>query len=213
MRQFVNLIRTVMLSSILGSVYVYPVFGHDDTPKSGLSPEPLSGQIETKKPSPGLNPETKTGSVAGANQESGPTEIPLPPAVALPDRGRLIPHQTPETLAWRERALSLANEYPLKENGLAWELPVNYSGGQILLKEAAKQTGLTVASEYPEAGQFLLAGADKKGEIIVVSQPISNTRTLFKVHVYSNEQSLDNRRVNELAAVMKDLSKNKDLWQ
>jgi len=213
MRQFVNLIRIIMLLSALVSAYGYPVFGQGDTAKSDVLLDPRLRQIDTKEAGTGISPGIKTDPTTGLQRDTESNEVPPPPAVALPDHRRLIYHQTAESLAWRGRALSLADEYPLKKNSLAWELPVTYSRAQFLFKQAAKQTGLTMVSEYPEAGQFLLSEAGEKGEIIVVSQPISDSRTLFKMHVYSNEHSLDNQRANDLGAVMKDLSKDKELWQ
>ncbi len=148
-----------------------------------------------------------------AKQSSNGLEIPPPPAIALPEPAIL--GESPNSLAWRLRAFTLANEYPIKKNSLIWALPIAYNKGQSLLRQAISQLGLQVLSQYAEAGQFLISSPDSgsKYEIIVVSQPVSENTTLFKMRTYLGSRIVENQTVSTLPDVMKNLLANQGLWQ
>jgi len=141
-------------------------------------------------------------------------KIPSPPAVALPQLS-FVTTSAEKTLNWRARALALANEYPLKKNSIAWALPVSYGKGQLLLKQAIMQIGLTLLSEYDDAGQFLisLSELNNKGDVIVISQPAGEKCTLFKMHIYTGSHVADIEQIKCLPDIMRDLRENQGLWQ
>ncbi len=186
----------VILSVLLFGSYDCPVFAKVPTQNVGLEQE-LGSTRQTARTIP-----------------EG-VDIPPPLAVALPIPSELITGPGSTSLSWRSRALALANEYPLSKDSFAWIVPVKYSKGQNMLREAIKQMGLELRSAYPESGQFLVSipESNNKGQVIIVSQPVADNKTLFRMHVYSSAPALDIKRVSALPEAMKDLSTNKDLWQ
>jgi hypothetical protein len=156
-------------------------------------------------------------------------EIPVPPAVTLPEAGR--PIVTKKPLAWRAKALAMSGEYPFNEkNGAVWVLPIAYDKGQNLLKQAINQSGLEILAEYPDAGQYLISvpgvesnPTDKSvgarfirpyhGDVIIVCQPAGETKTLFKLRIYGNTQTTDSKKIYALPSLMKELFENRQLWQ
>ena len=163
-------------------------------------------------------------------RQSAVPEIPVPPAVALPDLGHSMIVKDP--LTWRAKATAMSVEYPFNEkNSACWLLPIAYDKGQMLLKQAINQSGLEIVGEYPDAGQYLLhtqliemkvtennnVGADvirpREPEIIIVSQPVSETKTLFKLRIYSNTKMATNKRIYAIPAIMQSLLGNRGLLQ
>ncbi len=195
-RQRLN-IRLLVLLTTLDCICSYPALSQIDVGKVN------SGQSSS------VSNENNPGSDAIADT------VPSPPAIVLPEPAQSISGSPAVSLAWRSRALALANEYPLKKNSLVWTLPVNYGKGQNLLKQAINELGLQLLSQYIEAGQFLISvpEANNKSEIIVISQPIGETTTLFRMRVYTNGRTVDNKKANSLPETMKNLLTNQGLWQ
>ena len=142
-------------------------------------------------------------------------KIPPPPAIALPNQSEIVDTPPAQPLAWRAKALALANEYPLKDGSIVWVLPVKYVKGQSLLRQAIDRIGLVLVSEYLESGQFLLSipEANNKAQIIVISQPVGDNKTLFKMHIYGSGRLTDAKRAGALPETMKSLLDNTGLWQ
>jgi hypothetical protein len=204
MKKLVNLIMTALFMHICGFSCVFPVRAQ------------MEAQKTTSKPNDGLDENLNISPITknGSNISEIVPQIPSPPAVALPEPA-LGNVPAGMALNWRSRALALANECPLKKNSVGWALPVSYGKGQLLLKQAIMQTGLTLLSEYDDAGQFLvsLPESNKKGDVIVISQPVSETSTLFKMHVYADYRVAEIARINCLPETMKNLLENHGLWQ
>ncbi len=142
-------------------------------------------------------------------------EIPTPPAIALPDNGHSVEITPP--LAWRQRALAMTNEMPFKEkNSLLWALPLAYDQAQALLKMAIQQVGLKLTAAYQDAGQYLISDLrpqSNSGQIIIVSQPVDKSRTIFRLRIYSYEQSATGTKARKIPVLMKELLDNPGLWQ
>ncbi len=204
MKKLVNLIITMLLTHTCGYSYVIPVRAQTEEQKTIAKPS--DGLDENLNTSPTMKNGSKLSEIV--------PEIPPPPAVALPQPA-YVDSPSAMALNWRSRALVLANEYPLKKNSMAWTLPVSFGKGELLLKQAIMQTGLTLLSEYDDAGQFLvsLPDSNKKGDVIVISQPVGDTSTLFKMHVYADYRLADIQRINCLPDTMKNLLENRGLWQ
>ena len=146
-------------------------------------------------------------------QQKAEIEIPPPPAISLPDTG---PSEPAPPLAWRQKALAMASEYPFKEkNSLLWILPLAYDQAQPLLKMSIQQVGLKLTSAYPDAGQYLISAPQLESshaQIIIVSQPVDKSRTMFRLRIYVNEQT-SSLKARKIPLVMKDLLENPGLWQ
>jgi hypothetical protein len=141
--------------------------------------------------------------------------IPVPPQIALPSPAQ--PGINQEPLAWRAKASAMLSEYPFNEKtGLVWVLPIAYDKGRNLLKLAINQAGLEIVAEYPDAGQYLICSPPvemKTNQTIIVSQPAGQSKTLFKLRIYSGSRSPDNKKINSLPSTMKGLLENRGLWQ
>ena len=226
-----------LLLIIVATYFVLPSARADNAEQSQIAPvAPTNTLIES---------ESKDDSPAALDLEQTPSnikqatvpEIPVPPAVALPAIARPIINKDP--LAWRARATAMSVEYPFNEkNSACWLLPLAYDKAQALLKQAIKQGGLEIASEYPDAGQYLtyvsfietkvnennLGAGEKTGgynpplrpsgpEIIIVSQPVGKTKTLFKLRVYSNAKTAASKKIYAIPTIMQSLLANHGLWQ
>jgi hypothetical protein len=176
----------------------------------------MEEQKTFSKAEDGLDENQRTSSVLknGSSASEIAPQIPAPPAVSLPEQASLQSNAK-TVLNWRCRALALANEYPLSKSSTAWTLSVSYAKGQLLLKEAIMQTGLILQSEYDDAGQFLvsLPASNRKCDAIVIMQPVGETSTLFKMHVYADYHLDESKRINCLPETMKNLLENRGLWQ
>lgn len=140
-----------------------------------------------------------------------PAQIPAPQAVALPPPASV--NGTTAPLSWRNRALALANEYPLKKNSLAWGLPITYRKVSFLLKQAIAELGLNLTCQYEDAGHFLFTVPNRKGDIIIISQPASEINSLLKMHIYADYPAADMAKISSLPEKMKTLLENQGLWQ
>jgi hypothetical protein len=203
MKKLVNLVISIILPCAYIFIYV-PV---------GVAQS--NGQESTAQPQDGLDDNLRAAILKrnGINPTEAMPQIPPPLAVSLPPPAS-VENLPKMALSWRCRALALANEYPLKKNSMGWTLPVTYKQGQLLLKQAIMQIGLTILSEYDDSGQFLISLPDlnKKGDIIIISQPAGETSTLFKMHIYADHPT-DIKRINCLPDTMKNLLENRGLWQ
>lgn len=173
---------------------------------------PAQGQINMSRPQDGLDEYVRMGSESGVIPEPLP-KIPPPPAVSLPTPAA-IESRSNMSLNWRCRALALANEYPPKKNNLSWTIPLGYKQGQDLLKQAINQIGFNIIAEYDDAGQFLIrpVEAAKNEEVIIVSQPVSEKNTLFKMHSVLHNLA-DGKKIHCLPDIMKSLFENRGLLQ
>ena len=226
MKKLASLITTIMILSVLGYANMLSVLGQSiaEQSQTNFNSNSSTGfqinQSQVNRPQDGLDENVKASSFAKDGINAGEVIPPVPPplAVSLPTIERNnIPAEL--SLNWRCRALALANEYPVKKDSIVWDLPVNYKQGQELLKRTIKKMGLTLLSEYDDSGQFLLSlpvsptlpVMNAKGDIIIVSQPVNDTNTLFKMHVYLNHGSNEIRTINCLPDVMTDLLERHEL--
>jgi hypothetical protein len=171
-----------------------------------------------------------------------PQAIPSPPAVTLPDIGQPIATKMPLSWRAKALAMSAEYPFSEK-NSMLWLLPVAYDKGQAMLKKAINQVGLVLSVECPDAGQYLIhtpengssvgarnevrspdtgwtdenlpvpSPALRQDEIIIVSQPVGDSKTLFKLRIYSGAKTTENKKVYAIPMVMKNMLDNSQLWQ
>ncbi len=210
MKRLINLINMLLISRML---LVFHMWAYTDV----LAVQAQTAEQKTLSKVEDRLDENQRAS-SGPKNETNPSnvvpQIPAPPAVSLPEPASLESNAK-IALNWRCRALALANEYPLSKNSAAWTLPVPYAKGQLLLKEAIMQTGLILLSEYDDAGQFLVSSptSNKKGDAIVISQPVGERSTLFRMRIYTDYHLAESKRINCLPETMKNLLENRGLWQ
>jgi len=145
---------------------------------------------------------------------TAPLEIPVPPDIALPQSSR--PLVVKEPLSWRAKALSMSIEYPFNEkNSFIWVLPIAYDKSRNLLKKAISQAGFEFIAEYPDAGEYLIATSqsETRSQVIIVSQPVGESKTLFKLRTYSGSKIQENKKIEILPALTRELFENRGLWQ